>query len=109
MGQVWRIRIAAEFRLNDAAILKIAAHEVAHLALCRENLEWQNEELVDTAVVLLGYGPLMRRFRSEEQVVHIGGRVHRVVCGPGYLHPDAIQYVWERRQRLARQDSSASA
>jgi len=108
-GYVWRIRIATEFRLNDAAILKIAAHEVAHLVLFRDNLDWQNEELVDTAIVLLGYGPLMRRFRSEEQVVHVGGRVHKVVCGPGYLHPDAIQYVWEQRQRLTQHESRARA
>ena len=99
-GPGWRIRIAVEFRLNDAAILDITAHEVAHLVLCREQLDWQNEELVDTAVVLVGYGPLMHRFRSEEQVVHIRGRACSVVCGPGYLHPSAIEYIWQRRQSL---------
>jgi hypothetical protein len=103
----WRIRIAVEFRLNDAAILIIAAHEVAHLVLCREQLAWQNEELVDVAIVLLGYGPVMRRFRKEAQVVRIGGRVRSVVCGPGYLHPDAIEYVWQRRQELMHQGLKA--
>jgi hypothetical protein len=98
----WRIRIAAEFRINDAAILIVAAHEVAHLVLCREGLEWFHEELVDAAVVLLGYGPLMRRFRNEEQVIWVGGRVGRVICGPGYLHPGAIEYLWTERERLAR-------
>ncbi len=101
-AESWRIRIAVEFRLNDAAILIITAHEVAHLVLCREGLEWQNEELVDTAVVLLGYGPLMGRFRREEQVVRVSGRVQRVVCGPGYLHPDAIEYLWAERERRVR-------
>lgn len=103
IGPAWRIRVAQEFRLNDAAILIIAAHEVAHLVLLREQLEWQNEELVDTAIVLLGYGPLMRRFRSEPQAVRIGGRVRTVVCGPGYLHPSAIDHLCLRRVELLRE------
>jgi hypothetical protein len=97
----WRIRIDEAFRENDLAVTVIAAHELAHFVLFREGLDGHDEQLVDVALVLLGYGPLMRRLRTTSQRCRTpDGKVAWTVCGPTYLHPAAIEYVEKRRHTL---------
>ena len=97
----WRIRIDPAFRNNDAAVMILAAHELTHFILRREGLDYTDELLVDTAVVLLGYGPLMARFRTTRQPIRApNGRRQWTVVGPGYLHPQAIDHLIARRALL---------
>lgn len=102
----WRVLIQELYRYDDELLTVFIAHEVAHVALLARGVRLpkrrDNEELTDTAAVLAGFGPLMRRasfYQSEEKV---GRRRWRVSYRRfGYLHRRAIEILMDRRAKLA--------
>lgn len=91
--------------LGDAdALVVVVAHEVSHLVLGRDRVTTGNrsddEILTDVATALVGYGALMRRLKARTiRRAAPGRQLSWSISGPGYLHPEELDYVLARRAR----------
>lgn len=106
----WAVDLDFSIQTDLEAILSVAAHEVAHVALLRRGIALvptqRNEELTDTAAVLAGFGPVLLRTVLRESLSEGEGRVELRSRRLGYLPPRALAYLSAMRVEMAGGDAT---
>lgn len=105
----WAVDLDSSIQDDLEAVLSVAAHEVAHVALLRRGIELapnqRNEELTDTTAVLAGFGPVLLRTVLRESVLESEGRVELRSRRLGYLPPRALAFLSALRVEMAGGDA----
>jgi len=105
----WAVDLDSSIQSDLEAILSVAAHEVAHVALLRRGITLaptqRNEELTDTTAVLAGFGPIMLRTVLRESILEGEDRLELHSRKLGYLPPRALAFLSALRVEMAGGDA----
>jgi hypothetical protein len=106
IGNAATVEVADRHRDDDEEIMAVLAHEFAHIVLEApgsgvSEVDANDEELADAAVVMAGMGPLLLRSCYREGLSTSGGRVVGTIRRTGSLHPVAIAYLTLAQAELA--------
>lgn len=97
----WYIKLDIKFINDDAALLYIISHEMAHYSLLKKNISLEpairNEELTDALVILAGFGQAQLMCKQKNSTDHKGNK--RTVS-MGYLSEQDIVFLMNIKRNI---------